>query len=250
MVLPPGRMPVPRWGVWAESGPPPARNPARPPRREPAEASSEVRILAARSLIRTGSQRSRGGDRARRTARGGRADRRRHRPRGGTICATGLDGETGAGRRRGAATAPDFALTPVEPADAAAAAPDATSRPDEGWAAAGGAAEATGCAVGFTVGAEGDTEAAAGAVEAVARLFLGRRRLIHPLLDLLHGGRIETSQCAEFDVQPPFLNSLEQLLSLEPQFFRQLVNTRGQRQLLPDSTPDGREDHDPGNGFV
>src|SRR5438105_2538952 len=80
--------------------------------------------------------------------------------------------------------------------------------------------------------------------------FLGRRRLIHPLLDLLHGRRIETRQCAEFDVQPPFLNSLEQLLSLEPQFFRQLVNTRGQRQLLPESTPDGREDHDPGNGFV
>jgi hypothetical protein len=89
--------------------------------------------------------------------------------RGGeTICATGLEGETGAWPAAEPATAPDFALTPVEPADTAAAAPGATSRPDEGWAAAGGAAEATGRAVGFTVGAEGDTEAAAGAVEAMA----------------------------------------------------------------------------------
>jgi hypothetical protein len=79
-----------------------------------------------------------------------------------TIWATGRDDETGTWPATEPATAPELALLPVEPADAPA------SRLDEGWAAAGGAAEATGRAVGFTVGAEGDTEAAAGAVEITA----------------------------------------------------------------------------------
>jgi hypothetical protein len=85
-----------------------------------------------------------------------------------TICATGLDDETGTWPATAPAMAPDFGLTPVEPADALAPVLGATSRPDDGWVATDGATEATGRGVGFTVGAEGETEAAAGAVEATA----------------------------------------------------------------------------------
>ena len=42
------------------------------------------------------------------------------------------------------------------------------------------------------------------------------------------------ARALDLDVQSPFLNPLEQLLALQSQFFRQLVNARGQRQLLPD----------------
>ena len=58
------------------------------------------------------------------------------------------------------------------------------------------------------------------------------------------------ARALDLDVEPPFLDSLEQLLALQSQFFRQLVNTRGQRQLLPEPAPDGRDDHDRGHGFV
>ena len=60
------------------------------------------------------------------------------------------------------------------------------------------------------------------------------RWLSHQLPDPLHGRRIETRQGVDLHVQPPLLDSIEQLLALQSQFFRQLVNTRGQRQLLPE----------------
>jgi hypothetical protein len=85
-----------------------------------------------------------------------------------TICATGLDDETGTWPATEPATGPDFGFATVETADAPAPLPGAASRPDDGWAATGGATEATGRGVGFTVGAEGETVAAAGAVEATA----------------------------------------------------------------------------------
>jgi hypothetical protein len=72
------------------------------------------------------------------------------------------------------------------------------------------------------------------------------RRLSHQLPDPLHGRRVETGQGAYLDFKPPILDPLEQLLALQSQLFRQLVNTRGQRQLLPELTPDGRGKHDLG----
>jgi hypothetical protein len=160
-------MPVPRWGVWAESGPPPARDPGSPPPARasggelsgtdlggavswsgPAPAGIVGAVGADVSPLAAG--RACGG-----TVRGVE-----------TIWATGLVDETGTWPATEPATAPEIVLPPVEPADAPA--PGVASRPADGWAAAGGAAEATGRGVGFTVGAEGDTEAAAGAVEATA----------------------------------------------------------------------------------
>jgi hypothetical protein len=62
-------------------------------------------------------------------------------------------------------------------------------------------------------------------------------RLIHQLSDALNRGRLEAGQRAGLDVEAPLLNALDQLLTLEAQFFGQLVNANRQRQLLPASIP-------------
>ena len=62
-------------------------------------------------------------------------------------------------------------------------------------------------------------------------------RLIHQLSDALNRGRLEAGQRAGLDVEAPLLNALDQLLTLEAQFFGQLVNANRQRQLLPASVP-------------
>jgi hypothetical protein len=72
------------------------------------------------------------------------------------------------------------------------------------------------------------------------------RRLIHQLSDPIHHRRVETGQCVGLDIQAPLLDALEQLLTLQAQFFGQLVNTRRQRQLLPDLTPVSQAGHDLG----
>src|SRR4051812_12888330 len=143
-------MPVPRWGVWAESGPPPARDPASPP---PARASggelsgTDLGCAVSRSgPAPAGTGGAAGADVSPLAAvRAGGAVVRGVE----TTWATGLVDETGTWPATEPATAPVLVLLPVEPADAPA--PGAASRPDDGWAVAGGAAEATGRGVGFTV---------------------------------------------------------------------------------------------------
>jgi hypothetical protein len=62
-------------------------------------------------------------------------------------------------------------------------------------------------------------------------------RLNHQLSDALNRGRLEAGQRAGLDVEAPLLNALDQLLTLQAQFFGQLVNANRQRQLLPASVP-------------
>jgi hypothetical protein len=74
--------------------------------------------------------------------------------------------------------------------------------------------------------------------------LFARRWLFHQLSDSLHGRRVETGQGADLDIKPPLPDAVEQLRALQSQLFRQLVNTRGQRQLLPELAPDSRGCHD------
>jgi hypothetical protein len=62
-------------------------------------------------------------------------------------------------------------------------------------------------------------------------------RLIHQLPNSIHHLRVETRQGIRLDVETPLLDALEQFLALQAQLFRQLMNARRQRQLLPDLTP-------------
>jgi hypothetical protein len=51
-------------------------------------------------------------------------------------------------------------------------------------------------------------------------------------LDSLNHGVVKARQGAVLDVQTPRLDSFEQILTLQSQLFSQLMDTRGQRQLL------------------
>ena len=66
--------------------------------------------------------------------------------------------------------------------------------------------------------------------------WLGRRarrgRRLHQVPDPPHHGRVEAGQGAGLHVQPPLLDPFDQLRTLQPQLFRQLMDTRGQRRLL------------------
>ena len=86
----------------------------------------------------------------------------------------------------------------------------------------------------------------ADAGRAGARRLRSARRLIHQLPDPIHHRRVETGQGVGLDVQTPLLDALEQLLTLQAQFFGQLVNARRQRQLLPDLTPVSQASRDLG----
>ena len=99
--------------------------------------------------------------------------------------ATGLDDETGGWPATEPATAPDFVLPVVEPDDKAAAA-RAAFRLDDGWAAAGGAARPRAARSVSRSARRGIPGGGRGGGNGPAH-FLGRRRLVHPLLDLLHG---------------------------------------------------------------
>ena len=52
--------------------------------------------------------------------------------------------------------------------------------------------------------------------------------------DLLHRCRVESGKNTGLYLKAPHLNTVEQLLAFNSKLFRQLVDTRGQRQLLLD----------------
>jgi hypothetical protein len=79
-----------------------------------------------------------------------------------------------------------------------------------------------------------------------ARRPLAPRRLTAQLPDSIDCDRIETGEIACLDIKAPVLNPLQQLRTLQTQLFGQLVNSRRQRQLLPDQIPVLRISHDPG----
>ncbi|WP_173878227.1 hypothetical protein [Singulisphaera sp. GP187] len=55
---------------------------------------------------------------------------------------------------------------------------------------------------------------------------------MHQLPNLVDRRRVQACQGAELDIKTPSLDPVKQLLALETQFLRQLMDTRGQRQLL------------------
>ncbi len=73
-----------------------------------------------------------------------------------------------------------------------------------------------------------------------------RRRRTAQLSDPVNRGRIETGEVTGLDVKTPDLNLLQQLCALQSQLLGQLVNSRRQRQLLPDLNPVPRAGRDPG----
>ena len=161
---------------------------------------------------------------------------------GGTTAATGLGcADVEPGRRTDAPAG--RACRPGRPSGRGGALGRGRDEEDAAGADESGT-DATGRGVDRTVGAEGSRRRRRGRSGVLS--VLPGRRLSHQLSDPLHGRRVETGQGTHLDVQPPFLDSLEQLLALQSQFFRQLVNTRGQRQLLPEPTPDGRGRPRPG----
>ena len=219
---PPGRPPVPRWGVCAARGPPPARDEENPP---PGRAS---------------------GGELRGTARGCAL-----RLIPATVPAPGLPGlgeALGAGSRR------------VFGRGAwrwrAGAGEAARWRPGEEWPRLRNSVPGLRPEV-DSRGAKRRPQGVASASRPLSGKVTSAWRpvqapwaslsgggLLHQPSDPLHGRRVETGQSAHLDVEPPLLDSLEQFLAFQSQFFRQLVNTRGQRQLLPEPTPDGRGNHD------
>lgn len=57
-------------------------------------------------------------------------------------------------------------------------------------------------------------------------------RFVDQFLDQVDRGGIETCDNAGFDVESPLLDSLDQFRAFQAQFFRQLMDAGGQRQLL------------------
>jgi hypothetical protein len=55
---------------------------------------------------------------------------------------------------------------------------------------------------------------------------------VHQLLDPIDGRVVQTSQRTNLDIKPPSLDAVKQFLALQTQFFCQLVDACGQRQLL------------------
>jgi hypothetical protein len=79
-----------------------------------------------------------------------------------------------------------------------------------------------------------------------ARGLTARRRRAAQLPDPVYRGRIEAGEIAGLDVNTPTLNTLQKLCTLQTQLLGQLVNSRRQRQLLPDLIPVPRAGRDPG----
>ena len=70
------------------------------------------------------------------------------------------------------------------------------------------------------------------------------------LPDSIDCDRVETGESVCLDIKAPVLNPLQQLRTLQTQLFGQLVNSRRQRQLLPDQIPVSRVSRDPGTRWI
>ena len=206
---PPGRIPVPRWGVWAESGPPPGRFAgeaaagAGQGRRAQRDRSGR-RFLGVR---RAGAGRRPGQGPASRRARGGR-------PRAAWEAGGGSRGgdESDAGRSRRGGPRGRTRRVPSRrrrPAGASRVAAAAAAGRRAGRRAPRPPAGPSASTVGRGGGRRRGREASA----AAAPRSSPAGEVLIQLPDPLHGRRVETRQGADLDVQPPFLNSLEQLLS-------------------------------------